>query len=148
MVELDRADGLPRRIEPALFRAKARVGGEGAMLGKPGGDCRARDAMALPGAHFLCGLVERIAEVVEGDRVEHDAQRIGLVAQLDGGRGEDALARCTAPELDDLDLLFACPLSGDRCTAAVRAALRSLCGVRNARCSWDRAGLLDWRRQS
>ena len=70
VVELDRANGLPRRIEPAAFRAEPRVGGERAMLGEPRGDRRTGDAVAVAGAHLLGGLVERIAEVVQGDRGE------------------------------------------------------------------------------
>ena len=104
------------------------------MLGEPQGDRRAGDAVAVSGTDLLGSLVERIAEVVLRDGVEHDAERVGFVAQLDRRRREDALARSAAPQLDDLDLLAACPLPCDRGATAIRAALGSLLRVWNACC--------------
>ncbi len=79
------------------------------------------------------GFPKRIAEVVEDDRVEHDAQRIRLAAHRRRRRREDALARGAAPELNDFDLLVADALPGNRGAATMRAALGAFFGVRNAR---------------
>lgn len=45
--------------------------------------------------------------------LKHHAKRIGLVPERRRTRREDPLARCTAPELDDLDPLVARSLLGD-----------------------------------
>jgi hypothetical protein len=83
-------------------------------------------------ADLVGGRLKRIAEVVDGDRVEYDAQWVRLAAHRRRRRREDALARGAAPELDDFDLLAADALPGNRGAAAMRAALGALFGVRDA----------------
>src|SRR5216684_4436074 len=140
MVELDRADRLRRRKEPAAFDAQPRVGCERPVLGEPGGNRRATGAVALARLDLVGRRLHCVAEVVERDRVEHDPERIRLVAQRGGRRGEHALARSAAPELNNLDLLAAGSFARYRGAAAMRAALGALFGVRDASRSGNSAG--------
>src|SRR5207302_937786 len=96
-------------------------------------DRRAADAMAVAGLKFGGRLVERIAVIVERDRVEHDPKRVRLVPERSGCRCKDAFAGSATPELHDLDLLLARAFARERGAAAMRAARGALAGMRDAR---------------
>ena len=89
-------------------------------------------------------LVERIAEVVERERLQHQTDGVGLVAQRCGARREGALARGATPELHDLEFLFADTFAADSVATAVRALCRLLVRVRSASWSEGRAGHKRW----
>jgi hypothetical protein len=54
---------------------------------------------------FRGRLGQRVTEIVEGDAVENDGERIGLVAKRRRRRSEDPHAAGAAPELHGLKLL-------------------------------------------
>ena len=92
VIELDRADGLLGRIDRRRFGAQA---AEGRVLFVRADPCRDRgrgDSAAGFRFEALGGLVERVAEVVERERLQHQADRVGLVAQRGRARREGALA--------------------------------------------------------
>ena len=109
------------RIDCRRFGAKAAEGRLFFVRADPGRNCGRGDRAAgfrfeAPGC-----LVERIAEVVERERLQHQADGIGLVAQRGRAGREGALAGRAAPELDDLKLLLADALAADGMAAAVWA---------------------------
>jgi GNAT superfamily N-acetyltransferase len=73
-------------------------------------------------------VLERVAEVVERDGVEDDAERMGVVAELRRRGREHAVARGAAQELHDLEFLAPRPLPGEVRAGPVRAPLGRLCG--------------------
>ena len=81
---------------------------------------------------LLGSVGKRVAEIVERDAVEDEAQRIGLVAQRRRRRREHAAAELALPELGDLELLAAGALADEAGAAAMRAALGRFDGMRNA----------------
>ena len=110
MIELDRTDGLRRRINCLCFGAQAAKGGLLFVRADPGCDRGRRDGAAGFGLQALGGLIERVAKVIERERLQHQADGIGLVAKRGRARREQALAGAAAPELDDLEFLLAQPL--------------------------------------
>ena len=107
VIELDRADGLRGRIDCRRFGAQAAEGRVLFVRADPGRDRGRGDRAAGFRFEALGGLVERVAEVVERERLQHQADRIGLVAQRGRAGRESALAGGAAPELDDLELFLA-----------------------------------------
>ena len=131
MIELDRADGLRGRIDRRRFGAQAAEGRVLFVRADPGRDRGRGDRAA--GFRFEApgGLIERVAEVVERERLQHQADGIGLVAQRGRARREGALAGGAAPELDDLEFLLAHAFAADGVAAAVRTLARGLVRVRS-----------------
>ena len=113
MIELDRADGLRGRIDRRRFGAKAAEGRVLFVRADPGRNRGRGDRAAGFRIEALGGLVERVAEVVERERLQHQADGVGLVAQRGRAGRESALARAAAPELDDLELLLANAFAAD-----------------------------------
>ena len=140
MIELDRADGLRGRIDGRRFGAQAAEGRVLFVRADPGRDRGRGDRAA--GFRFEApgGLVERVAEVVERERLQHQADGVGLVAQRGRAGREGALARGAAPELDDLELFLANAFAGYGMAAAVRAGFGQLVRVRSAGRPEGRAG--------
>src|SRR5262249_7066877 len=105
---------------------------------QPRGDGRRRD----PAIGFLLEtcrpLIERVAEVIVGERGEDRAQGIRLVGQRRGARREGALARSAVPDLDDLELLAAVAAADEVGAAAERTGLWLLARKRNASDAWNR----------
>jgi hypothetical protein len=102
-----RFKSLRGREESSPPLAEPFVGRDLPMFGDPGGERRGRHAVAAAGLELRRRLGERVAEVVEGDTVENDAERIGLGAEL-GRRGSEATAAGGAlPALDGLEFLCA-----------------------------------------
>ena len=121
VIKLDRADRLRGRIECRRFGAQAAEGCVLFVRADPGRNCGRGDGAAgfrfeAPGC-----LVEGIAEVVERERLKHQADRIRLVAQRCRAGREIALAGSTTPELDDLKLFLANAFAGYGVAAAVWA---------------------------
>ena len=119
VIKLNRANSLLGRIDRIRFSAKTAECGLLFMRADPRRD-RGRGDSAT-GFRFEApgGLVERIAEVIECERLEHQANGIGLVAECCWPGGEGALARAAAPELHDLEFLLADAFTGDGMAAAV-----------------------------
>ena len=92
VIELDRADGLRRRIDRLRFGAKAAEGGLLFVRADPGCDRGRGDGAAGFRLQALGGFAERVAQVVERERLQHQADGIGLVAQRSRARREQALA--------------------------------------------------------
>ena len=86
--------------------------------------------MAVTRFQFRGRLGQRVAEIVEGDAVENDIERIGLVAQCRRRRGEHARASEALPELHGLPVSAATAsaslISGSNFTKA--QLLRFVCG--------------------
>ena len=101
------------------------------MLINPAGERRGCDGVAVTRFQFRGRLGQRVAEIVEGDAVENDIERIGLVAQCRRRRGEDAVAGQALPELHGFQFLDARALAHQLDAAAVRTALGPLRGVGN-----------------
>jgi hypothetical protein len=91
VIELGDADGLRRFEEHSPLSAEPRIRREIPVLGDPGGERRGRHAVAALRLQLRRSFGERVAEVVEGDAVENDAERIGLGAEL-RRRGREATA--------------------------------------------------------
>jgi len=132
VIQLDGADHLRRPKQPPALASQSSVRREAVMIGKPGRNCRASHPVAVARPDFLGGILQSVTEIKERDRVEHDPERIRLVAQRRGRRREHTLARGTTPQLHYLDLLAARSLARDRGASAARTALRAVFGVRNA----------------
>ena len=130
VIELDRADRLRRRIDRLCFGAKAAEGGLLFVRADPGRDRGRGDSAAGFRLQTLGGFAERVAQIVERERLEHQADGVGLVAQRGRAGREQALARAAAPELDDLEFFLANAFAADRVTAAVRARAGRLVCVR------------------
>ena len=126
-----RTNSSARASEPRRRRQVSSIP-RGSLVGEPARNRRPASPATEARPDFLGYLIQRIAEVVERDRDEHDVKRVGLVAQRCGRGRENALAGCAAPELDDFDLLFARAFPRDMGAAAIRAALwrLSVCGTR------------------
>ena len=101
------------------------------MFVDPARERRGRDGVAVARFQFRGRLGQRVAEIVEGDAVEDDGERIGLVAQRRRRRGEYARAGGAAPELHRLKFLGARALADQLDAAAMRTALGPLGGVGN-----------------
>ena len=86
----------------------------------------------MTGFQFGCGLGKGITEIIEGDAVENDAERIRFVAQCCRRRREHAPAQLALPQLYDLQLFAAGAFADEARAAAVRAARGRFDGVRNA----------------
>ena len=93
MIELDRADGLRGRIDRRRFGAQAAKGRVLFVRADPGRDRGRGDSAAGFRLEALGGLVERVAEVVERERLEHQADGVGLVAQRGRARRERCACR-------------------------------------------------------
>ena len=130
VIQLDRADGLRRRIDRLGFGAKAAEGGLLFVRADPGCDRGRGDGAAGFRLQALGSLAERVAQVIERERLQHQADRVGLVAQSSGARREQALARGAAPELHDLEFFLANAFAGDDAAAAVGARAGRLVRVR------------------
>ena len=131
VIELDRADGLLGRIDCRRFGAKAAEGDVVLMRADPGRDRGRGDSAAGFLFEALGGLAERVAEVVERECLEHQADGIGLVAQRGRARRELALAGGATPELHNLKFLLANAFPADAVAAAVRTLGRRLVRVRS-----------------
>ena len=140
VIEFDRADGLRGRIDGRRFGAQTAKGRVLFVRADPGRDRGRGDRAAGFRFEALGGLVERIAEVVERQRLEHEADRVCLVAQRSRARREGALAGGAAPELHDLELFLANAFAGYGMAAAVRAGFGHLVRVRSAGRPEGRAG--------
>src|SRR5208337_5477926 len=92
VIELDRADRLRRWIDRFRFGAKAAEGGLLFVRADPACDRGRGDRAARFRLQTLGSFAERVAQVVERERQEHQADRVGLVAQRSRARREDALA--------------------------------------------------------
>ena len=92
VIELDRADGLRGRIECRRFGAQAAEGRVLFVRADPGRDRGRGDGAAGFRLEAPGGLVERIAEVVERERLQHQADGVGLVAQRGRPGREGAFA--------------------------------------------------------
>ena len=121
VIQLDRADGLRRWIDRLCFGAKAAEGGLRFVRADPACDRGGGDSAAGFRLQALCGLAERVAQVVERERLEHQADGVGLVAKRGRAGREQALARGAAPELHDLKLFLANAFASDDAATAVRA---------------------------
>src|SRR5713101_2449188 len=93
----------------------------------------------LPSVRLRCQHPLCMPAFIRLDR-RKPIQALTLVAQRRRRRREDALARRTTPELDNLDLLAPCSLPRNRCAAAMQAALGALFGVGYASRSRNSAG--------
>ena len=131
MIKLDRADGLRGRIDRRRFGAQTAKGRVLFVRADPGRDRGGGDSTTGFRLEALGGVVERIAEVVERQRLHHQADGVGLVAQRGRAGREGAFACAAAPELDDLELFLANAFAGYGMAAAVRAGLGCLfeCGT-------------------
>jgi len=120
------------------LRSQAAVGSELTMLGHPTGKGGRGDLVAVTGFQFGYGLGKGVAEVIERDAVEDDAERIGFVAEFCRCGCEHALAQLALPQLHNLKLLAASAFADDACAAAMWAARGRFDGVRNAvgGCKW------------
>ena len=122
VVELDRADGLLGREEVPAAVAQAQIAHErlGAAASQPA-------IVELPIVRPLFDLtrarrvLQRVAEAVGRERIDHRAQGIGLVADRGRSRRERALARRAAPQLHDLQFFLARAAARQDMAAAVRA---------------------------
>ena len=93
VIELDRADGLRGRIDCRRFRAQAAERRVLFVRADPRRDRGRGDSAAGFRFEALGGLVERVAEVVERERLQHQADGIGLVAQRGRARRERCACR-------------------------------------------------------
>jgi len=100
------------------------------LCADPGCDGGRGDGAAGFRLQALRGFAERVAQVVERERLQHEADGVGFVAQRGGAGREQALARAAAPELHDLEFFLANAFAGDDVAAAVRALTGRLVGVR------------------
>lgn len=121
-------------------RAPALVGAKLLVLVQPLRDCGWRHVAVGFLLETRSGVSERVAGIIVGESGEDHAQRVGLVAQSCGSGREGALACEATPKLDDLDLLAPGALAADMASAAIRAALWALSGVRNPRDPWRCCG--------
>ena len=80
---------------------------------------------------FRGRLGQRVAEIVEGDAVENDGERIGLVAKRGRRRRERAPAGPAFPQLHGFQFLGARALADKLHAAAMRTALGPLGGMGN-----------------
>ena len=101
------------------------------MFVDPARERRGRDGVAVMRFQFRGRFGQRVAEIVEGDAVENDGERIGLVAKRGRRRGEHPRTRGAAPELHRLKLLGARALADQLDAAAMRTAVGPLRGVGN-----------------
>ena len=92
VIELDRADGLRGWIDRRRFGAKAAKGRMLFVRADPGRDRGGGDSTTGFRLEALGGLVERIAEVVERERLQHQADGVGFVAQRGRAGRERAFA--------------------------------------------------------
>ena len=99
------------------------------MRTDPGCDRGRGDSSAGFRLQALGGLVERVAQVIERERLQHQADGIGLVAKRGGAGCEQALAGAAAPELNDLEFFLAHAFAGDDVAAAVGTFAGRLVGV-------------------
>ena len=81
VIQLDRADGLRRRIDCLCFGAKAAEGGLLFVRADPRCDRGWGDGAAGFGLQALGGFVERVAQIIERERLQHEADRVGLIAK-------------------------------------------------------------------
>ena len=119
-----------RREPPPRF-AEPRIGREVAVFVDPAGERRGCDGVAVARFQFRGRLGQRVAEIVEGDAVENDGERIGLVAQRRRRRREHAPAGQAFPELHGFQFLGARALAHQLDAAAMRTALGPLGGMGN-----------------
>src|SRR5215471_10555000 len=122
VVELDGADRLVRGAPFEACRAQSAVAAVLLVLLEPGGYRGRRNAAIGFLLEPRCDLLERVAEIIVGERRKDHAQGIGLVAQRSGAGREGAFARGAAPQLHDLKLLF------PRATARERRRTRGMGG--------------------
>jgi len=80
VIEFRRTDRLSRRELSRGVPAQATVGRELTMLGHPTRKGGRGDLVAVPGFQFGCGCGKRIAEVIERDAVENDAEWVRLIS--------------------------------------------------------------------
>ena len=132
VIEFRRTDCLSRRKSMPELPAQPAVGREFTMLGHPTRKGGWGDLVAVTGFQFGCGLRKGIAEVIERDAVENDAERIRFVAQFCRRGREHAPAQLALPQLHDLKLLAAGAFADEARAAAMRAARGRFDGVRNA----------------
>ena len=92
VIELDRADGLRGRIDRRRFGAQTAKGRVLFVRADPGRNCGRGDRTAGFRLEALGGLIERIAEIVERERLQHQADGVGLVAQRGRAGREGAFA--------------------------------------------------------
>ena len=101
------------RIDCLCFGAKAAEGGLLFVRADPGCDRGRGDRAAGFRLQALGSFAERVAQVIERERLQHHADRVGLVAKRGRAGREQALARAAAPELHDLEFFLANAFAGD-----------------------------------
>lgn len=89
-------------------------------------------------------FLERVTEVVVGERAEYHAQWIGFVMERRGPGREGALASGATPELDNLELLAARAATREVAAAAVRTGVGLLARERHASDAWNWRRHKDW----
>ena len=128
------------------------------MFVDPGGERRGRDGETVTRFQFRGRLGQRVAEIVEGDAVENDGERIGLVAKRGRRRRERAPAGRHFHSCTVSSSWCACPCghasccrNADSARAALRYGNRAEAGGRRVCGSGGRiiapgGGLVVWRR--
>jgi hypothetical protein len=123
MVELVRANQLCRAEVSATAIAKPPVGGERGMLREPTRDCRGSDAVAIARRDFFCGLFERVAAIVQRERVQDFREGICLITNRSRAWLKRATARTAAKERNVFQFFLARTFLDEAFAVAMWAAI-------------------------